>query len=372
MNAETKLMKAKVQLILENPFFATLALRMNYLADENIKTACTNGKQIKYNPGYVDSLTLDELKGVLAHEVMHTAMLHQTRRANREPRKWNHAADYAINPLLISSGFALPEGCLISKEYQSKSAEQIYNLLPDIPPDKNSDKNKSSQSQTTGGGTGDVEDAPVNFQETEAEMKQVLVQAAMVAKRQGKLPAHLEKLVKEILQPRICWREVLARFLAEIARNDYTWKKPSPRFLYCGLYLPLLENEEAGKIILIVDTSGSINNVLINQFAGEVQEISSTFNTSLQIIYVDAKVSGIQDIDRDEPVQLQPKGGGGTNFKPGFDYIEKNDLQPKAVVYLTDGECDLFPLPPDYPVLWAQFGNSEFTPPFGEVVNVAD
>lgn len=370
MNATDKIIKAKVQLILEQPFFATLALSMKYLPDNGIKTAITNGKQVNYNPAYIEALSLDEIKGVLAHEVMHTAMLHHIRRNYRDPYKWNQAADYAINPLLLSSGFVLPANCLFAKEYENKSAEQIYDLLPDLPePDRNS---KKENSQDDNGGTGDVMDAPAdtNSYEAEAEMKEALAQAAMVAKRQGKLPAYLERMVKEVLEPRISWHEVLARFLAEITKNDYSWKKPSTRYLYNELYLPSLETEETGKVILIADTSVSIKQALLNQFAGEAQDIANTFNTALQIIYVDTKVNAVQDIERDEPVNLQPKGGGGTDFRPGFEYIETNDLQPKAVVYLTDGECDLFPEEPDYPVLWAQFGNAEFLPPFGETVQV--
>lgn len=372
MNAADKLLKAKVQLILEQPFFATLALLLQYAPDPTLKTASTNGETLTYNPGYVDKLSIEEVKGLIAHEVFHIAMLHHTRRDNRNVKSWNQATDYAINPMLVASGFALPAGYLSNDRYLNKSAEQIYHLLPAPAMNEEPDV-KDDTSGNNENGFGEVMDAPPGKAPTEIEAnsKQTLAQAALIAKRQGKLPAHLERLVTEILQPRINWQEVLARFLAELSRNDYTWSKPGPRYLHTGIYLPALESTEAGKVILIADTSASVDEVLINQFAAEVQAIAHTFSIPLQIIYVDAAVKDIQDIDADEPVQLNPSGGGGTDFRPGFRYIEQHDLQPKAVVYLTDGDCTRFPSPPDYPVLWAQFGDDvAFQPPFGEAIQI--
>jgi Uncharacterized protein conserved in bacteria len=382
MNATEKILKAKIQLLLEQPFFATLVMKMQYVPDSATKTAITNGRQVKYNPAYVDQLTVDELKGVLAHVVMHTALLHHIRRNHRDNTKWNKATDYAINPLLLDSKLVLPEGYLFNQAFIGMSAEQIYGLLPSCQQNQqkaekndNNGDNNDIKPENTGnetGNTGDVQDAQadVSIQEMEAEMKQTLSQAALIAKRQGKLPAHLERLVTEVLQPKIDWRETLARFLTEIAKNDYTWKKPSSRYLHTGLYMPALESLETGSLILIADTSSSINEEILNQFAAEVQDIANTFNIPLLVIYVDAIVQGVQEIEPNEPLKLKPIGGGGTDFRPGFIYIEEKNLQPKAVLYLTDGACYNYPAEPDYPVLWAQFGKATFHPPFGEKIQV--
>ena len=267
---------------------------------------------------------------------------------------------------------------MFNPDFANKAAEHIYNLIPkpEPQPGGNQDKNGSSNNDAGNnpGEFGEVEDAPAQSEseksEEEAKMKQVLSQAVTIAKRQGNLPAGLERFINEILKPKIDWREVLAHFLVEITRNDYTWKKPNTRYLQMGLYLPCLESEEPGKVVLIVDTSGSIDEDLLNQFAGEANDIATTFGNTLTVIYVDTKVCGVQDIEPDEPVKLNAKGGGGTDFRPGFNYIEEQDLQPRAVVYITDGCCTRFPAPPDYPVLWAQFGDAEFTTPFGEVVTI--
>ncbi len=367
MDYNEKIKKARIQLILEQPFFATLSMRLTFRADPRIKTATIDGRVITYNPAYIDKLSVDELKGVIAHEIMHITMMHHTRRDHRDKSIWNNACDYAINPMLVDAGFNLPEGYLIDGRYKNASAEQIYSLIESI-----NDGDSPGSNRTDGDSTGDVEDAPTELSkhEMESEIKQALVQAAMIAKRQGKLPEFVSRLIDEMLQPKISWQEVLSRFLAEIQRNDYTWKKPSARYLYSGIYLPSLENLEAGKIILIVDTSTSIDHNMLNQFAAEVQDIINTFSMHLMVIYVDTKVQSVQEVEPDTPVQLTPKGGGGTDFRPGFRYMDQHDLQPKVVVYLTDGECTKFPAEPDYPVLWAQFGDYKFNPPFGETVQV--
>ena len=370
-----KLTKAKVQLILNQPFFALLSLSMKYVEDASIQTACTDGQQIRYNPQFVESLEVDEIKGLIAHEIMHIAMLHHTRRQGRDGKKWNVAADYAINQILIDAGFTLPKDGLISPAFANMSAEEIYSKLPDNP------NNGGNQGQGNGQGSGQdqngfggVEDAPANTEaernQIEAETKQMVSQAAMAAKQQGKLPAHLERLIEDIMQPIVNWKDVLSVFLTEKTKNDYTFRMPNKRFISQGLYLPSLESIEKGKFCLLVDTSGSIDNELLNQFAGEMQSILSDSANSLSVLFIDTEVNHVQEFEEDETIDLHPKGGGGTDFKPGFDYIEKNSIDAKAIVYFTDGYCDSMPDNSEVPTLWACYNNKNFNPKFGEVIHI--
>jgi predicted metal-dependent peptidase len=366
MLATQKLKKARVQLILDHPFFASIALRLEYIEDKQIPSTATNGKQVKYNPYFIESLPIKEIACVIAHEVLHICSLHHTRRSNRENRLWNKAADYAINPLLESAKFQLPKGALLHSRFQNMSAEHIYSMLKV----EASNEEQGSNDQ----GIGAVEDLPIsdNRQEVEAQIKHAMVQAAMVAKSQGNLPDFIGRMVSEAIQPKISWLEALHRFFSEITKSDYTWTKPSTRYLYRGLYLPALETPHLGATILIVDTSASISETKINSFAAEVQEITSIFNIPLIVIYVDTEVQGVQQFEPDEKIILHPIGGGGTDFIPGFEFINSHDLQPETIVYLTDGECYSFPPDPDCNVLWAQFGNFPFNPPFGEVIQITD
>ncbi len=367
-----KFKKAKVQLVLSEPFFASLLLRLKHVENPNIETACTDGESIEYNPAFFESMPVEEIKTVLAHEVMHVALLHHTRRQNRNADTWNRATDFAINQILVNAGFDLPKGGLLDSKYAGMGAEDIYNLLP---PAKDEDKDGEGAGQGNDpGGMGGVKDAPAKtkgeLNEIEAKVKQAVSQAAMAAKKAGKLPAEMERLVSEVLEPQIAWQDVLARFLTEIARNDYTWKKPNRRYITSGIYLPSLENEEIGKIVLIVDTSGSIDEPTLNAFAGEMQAILATFRVPFDVLYVDSEFHGVQHIEPDEQIALKPLGGGGTDFRPGFEYLDEQDEQPKCVVYFTDLECSSFPAEPEYPVLWATIGSYKNDPPFGEVIKV--
>lgn len=349
---------AKTQLIILHPFFASLALNCQFIEDRTIPTACTNGDWIKYNPDWLCKMPVDEQIFVIAHECLHKGLFHHTRRNDRDPRKWNVACDYPINEILVESGFKMPSGenaGLLDKKYYGKSADEVYNLLED----KDFPKMQ---------GMGEVVDSDKEQGEAEMQTKMQLAAAAELARQAGKLPAHLERLVGSLLETKVNWRDILIRFITEKAYSDYTWTKPNPRLMSMGTYLPKLESQETGEIILIVDTSGSIDGELLNEFATEMYEVCKFTSKELLVIYVDTRVHAPEYIE--DGLQLHPKGGGGTDFKPGFDYIEKEEKTPAAVIYFTDGFCDSYPNTPDYPVLWTVYKNETFNPPFGEVIHL--
>ena len=365
MTAKEKIVKAKVNLILNHPFYATIALKLDYIESKSIDTACTNGKYIMYNPDFIDKLDLDECVFLMAHEIMHVAYLHHTRRQGRNPRKWNIATDYAINEMLVKHGFKMIEGGLLNQAYYQKSSEEIYSLLPNNPDGGSQDP----------GGCGGVTDADSmtksELDQLEAETKQLLAQALQNAKRQGKLSENIDRLITRILQPKINWKEALAAFLINGERSDYSFKKPNSRYIYSGFYLPTLipEQNELGEICLFVDTSGSIDDEKINQFAAEMQEIVNTFGKGFSVVYIDSEVKGEEYVGEDDVIKLNPKGGGGTDFIPGFEYLEEQKRKPTCVIYLTDGFCTSFPNPPDYPVLWVLIEETDyFQPTFGETI----
>jgi predicted metal-dependent peptidase len=363
------LMKAKIQLLMSNPFFATVALGLKYDECSDIKTADVDGETMRYNPEFVNGLTVSKTKGLLAHEIIHVTNLHHTRRGVRDPEKWNEACDYAINLQLLSNGFELPDNGLVDKQYTNMSAEQIYAKLPDKPK-----KDKNDKGNGDPGGNGGVRDPQVKtkqeMQAKEAKTKQLISRAAMVAKMAGKLPAGLEEYIKELLAPVVNWKDVLNSFLTEIARNDYTWSQPSARYISQGIYLPSLRSVERGKFVLIVDTSASVNLPLLNSFAGEMQSVLSDVAEKLTVIHVDTKVQKVEEFENDDTVIFKPKGRGGTSFIPGFEHIEKEGIECACIVYFTDGDCSAFPVDPGTPTLWAVYNNKDFSPPFVDVIHV--
>ncbi|MBN2570305.1 MAG: hypothetical protein JXB42_12830 [Deltaproteobacteria bacterium] len=370
MKAGEKVTKARAGLILDQPFFASLALRLRVEVNESRETMSTDGKVLAYNSAFVNALPLDQLKGCIAHETMHLACCHHTRRGEREPKKWNVACDYAINQILVDSGMALPDGALIDPAFTGMSADEIYNRIPDCPPESGNDP----------GGCGEIDDfkgpegkepSPAEVAQEEQNWKISVVQATQQAKAMGELPGGLERLVSEIVEPKVNWREVLRRFVDQSAKNDYTWTRPNRRYMHSGLYLPALYSNELPPIVIAIDTSGSIDDDLVNQFATEVNAILQDHKTTCNVLYCDTRICGVESFTSDDlPIKFKPKGGGGTDFRPPFEWVDKQGITPACLIYLTDMYCHRFPEPPGYPVLWAKtedYGNA----PFGEEVRVS-
>ncbi|TIH14075.1 hypothetical protein D0S45_13515 [Marinifilum sp. JC120] len=229
------------------------------------------------------------------------------------------------------------------------------------------------------GGTGEVRDADEaesgdgdSGDETDKDWLLALAQATNQARDCGDLPGGLERLVEKLLYPKLDWRELLDRFISARARNDYAWTPPNRRYLHMGLYLPSLSTEQLPEVVLAVDTSGSIAPQELEQFAAELSSILEAYDTTIRVLWCDIEITGEQVFSRaDLPLELQPQGGGGTDFRPVFNFIEHKNIAPACLVYLSDMECGQFPEhEPDYPVLWARTGGAGYAPPFGEMIDV--
>ena len=364
-----KLTKARAGLILDNPFFGSLALRLQLVADPECETAWTDGQKLGYNPDFILGLSLDVTKSLIAHEVMHCACAHHVRRGSREPIKWNQAGDYAINGILQNSGFKIPAEWLTDARFTDMASEEIYNLLPD--PDPGS-----------GGGPGEVRDGkdqhgkplpPPSQAQEEQSWKVAMTQAAQQAKACGNLPADLARLVDSIVHPKLNPYEILRQFLEMSARNDYAWTPPNRRYLAQGFYLPSLRSEELPEIVIAVDTSGSVSEDDLAQFAAEISGILEAYDTKITVLYCDHALNGEPQIftREDLPLTLQARGGGGTDFRPPFRWIQNQELTPACLIYLTDLCCSAYPCDPGFPVLWAKIGQWSFDPPpFGDVIEI--
>jgi predicted metal-dependent peptidase len=355
-----RIIKARTALVLEHPFIGSIALNLPFLFDDAIPTAATNGKRIKYNPRFVEALTDEEIKFLVAHECFHPMLEHNFRRGGRSPRRWNQAGDYVINQLLTDDkiGKMIDGGLINPQLYQAGNGttDGIYNLLPE-------DNEGDDPMDDCEDGDG----SPAEKEQQAAEWKVRVAQAAQAAKMMGKMSAGLERLVESVLRPKVDWRDVLRKFVERCKNDTRSYARPNRRFLAQGMYLPSVSGESLGEMVFAIDCSGSIDQATIDQFAAEIHTVKAEGNpTAIHLIYFDSEVSHYIKFGRDDDVHVEPHGGGGTDFAPVFEYMEQHQIEPVAVIFLTDLCCNSFGNEPSCPVLWVS--TDEGTAPFGEVV----
>ncbi len=240
----------------------------------------------------------------------------------------------------------------------------VYNLLPKETEDKSAGQD--------GGALDSVKDAgqdQATISQNQSEMRVKVAQAKNAAKMCGKLSGNLERLVDEILKPRVDWKIVLRRFLNTKAKNDLSYSRPKRRFLAEDIYLPSLVGEKLGSIAVAIDCSGSVDQVLLDQFSSEIKSIFSELKPDkIEVIYFDSEILKTEVFTKNDEIKIEPLGGGGTAFSPIFDYLNKQDESPIACVVLTDLCCSDFGIEPKYPVLWATTYLEDA--PFGEITKL--
>jgi predicted metal-dependent peptidase len=229
------------------------------------------------------------------------------------------------------------------------------------------------------GGFGEVMDAtdehgqtasPAEKRRQEHEWGIAAEQALRSAKAWGHESAGIERPLSESRQSRQDWRTILRDFVAATIPADYRWTPPNRRYIASGLYLPSVERLGLGEIVIAVDTSGSIGRLELEQFAGEISAISEEAQPqAIHVVCCDAAVQCTQQFGPSEPVPLEPRGGGGTDFCPAFNWVAENNIAPVCFIYLTDLCCQSYPESPEYPVLWVT--DTRRTALFGETLRIS-
>ena len=395
--AVERIRKARTALLLDHPFFGSLLFRLKSEECHSIPTMATNGVVLRYNPAFVDTLNAATLAGVLAHEVMHPALQHHTRRSKRDPRRWNEACDYAINPLLLDAGLHLPDDVLVDPRFRGMSAEQIYNQREaEAQPEsdgesesaqgKNDDRSSESNDPTgsgnddgspsvpeSQGGIGQVIDAPEAGEDESGRDEQAreweiaVNQAATLAQQASKVPAGLKRTLEGAAEAKVDWRELLRRLWSDTIPADSSWMRPNRRHIWSGLYLPGVAREGVGEIAIAVDCSGSVNARQLRLFEAEIRSILEGQRPErVHVLYFDAEIHKVDTYMAGETLHLDPIGGGGTDFSPCFAWLNARGIRPQTLVFLTDLYGTFPDDAPDYPVLWATTGGHHA--PFGSVI----
>lgn len=335
-----------------------------------IDTMATNGDVLLYSAKFVNGLPDKELQGVLVHEVLHNCFEHHLRRRDRNAQKWNIAADYVINIVVKDAGFELPENGYLDYSYRDMTTEEVYAKLPD--------------GEGGGQGFGEVFDGAKSHDTTEIdrlsqENKIRITGAAAMnrGKAAGSMPSSLQRLINDLLEPKVDWASQFRNMVTSMVRHDYSFSRPNRRFIHQGIYLPGKVADAVGHVAVAVDTSGSINNEILDIFGAEIRAIlDEGVVEKVTVIWADAKVQHVQTFETGDELVLEPKGGGGTAFSDTFNWIEQNLEDVDMVVYLTDLEVHDFGEAPDCPVVWTVYGTrqrfAELAPnaPFGTCLHI--
>ena len=407
---ETKLAAARTRLILEKPFLGALVMHLPLKAADPkwCETTATDARAFYFNPNYIARLTLEQTQFALAHEAMHCALSHFNRRGHRMRHRWDVACDYAVNMILDEERMQPPDEALMNATYRGLTAEEIYPLLHEDPPEKTQDMhlfdndspdgeegepqeqdtsqgkgNQQSEDSSDGQGgqpeerqetgdepqqSGEAQDAPppppTDPDKLDEQWKSRLAAAAQAARQAGKLSQSMMRLVDDLLSPQLPWRALLARYMMNAARDDYSFQRTSRR--EGNALMPRLYSQSV-KAVVVMDTSGSVTKDELQEFLTEIDVLKAQVRADVTLHACDDKLdpNGPWRYAMWEAMTLPDEisGGGGTDFRSVFDWLEKDRVSPDLLVYFTDAQGRFPEREPHYPVIWLVKGKSPV--PFG-------
>jgi len=385
-----KLITARVGLLLRASFFGNLATRLKLVnADEWCSTAATDGRHFYYNSRFIQMLRPREIEFLFGHEVLHCVYDHFGRRGDRDPQLFNIANDFAVNADLIKHRVGekiTTVPCLHDPKYDGMSSEEIYDILYEKADkidigdllDKLIDEHLDGDGDADGDGDGDQEGkgkgrpqlSAADRQAIKDEIKEAMLAAAQTTDGAGNIPAGVMRMIKELTEPQMNWRELLRMNLESTIKSDYTWMRPSRRGWHMDAVMPGRKNDEMIDIAIAIDTSGSIGEKMLKDFLGEIQGIMDSFPAyKIHIVSFDTDTYNPVQYDSDNLdsiVDYEPAGGGGTDFDAIYRYLKNEDIQPRRLVVFTDGYpfgswgdenyCD---------ATWILHGTTSIVPPWG-------
>jgi predicted metal-dependent peptidase len=385
----------KTALLLHVPFFASLLLdimdvrigKYDHLFPPGAATMATDGKTIYIDEEFLSGLKLEEAVFGVCHEIGHAMWEHMSRGKVYQdtgfdgkefyPMLWNVAADYLINDMLVESKVGAikrdkdgnPEWLLSPKYKSTMSAEEVYRDLF---------KGAKVKGQLQlGDGQGKGQDVHIfdTGKISSAEMKRAIQTAIDTAKACGKLPGALKRYAEEYLEPKVKWQDVLRTTIVTAAdRDTSTWARPHRRRLaQQRMYLPRSASFGCRLIVWVWDTSGSIGQKEMNSFGGECKDIIRTCHPETTILMgCDAAVSNVHEFSSNDEIDwstTEVGGGGGTDFRPPFEWVKEQGLVPDCLIYFTD-MCGPFPSEdPGYPVIWCSTTEGQ-EGPFGKTIHI--
>ena len=356
-----KLTTARVGLLLKHPFFGNMATRMRMVdASDWCPTAATNGREFMYNKEFVEKLSEKKLEFLFAHEICHCIFDHFGRTGSRDRQLSNIAQDYAVNQILIDEriGDKITEVKICyDPKYRGMAWEEIYDELWEkaekIPMDQllkqlgemldehiNESEGPGSEGDKTKDGKSKPSLTKEEAEKLRQEIKEAMIQSAAAAGA-GKVPLGIQRMIKDLTEPKMNWREVLQMNIQSIIRNDYSFTRPNRKSQHSGAILPGMKNDQTVDVAIGIDMSGSIGDEDAKIFLSEVKGIMEQYEDyAIDIWCFDTEIYNHQRFthdDGDALLSYEPQGGGGTDFEVNWQFMKDIDLVPKKFIMFTDG-----------------------------------
>jgi predicted metal-dependent peptidase len=384
-----QLITARVGLLLRASFFGNLATRLKLVnADEWCPTAATDGRNFYYNTRFIKMLRPKEVEFLFGHEVLHCVYDHFGRRGSRDPQLWNIANDYCVNQDLKEHNvgeFITSVPCLYDKKYRGMSSEEVYDSLYEnakkidigklldqmLDEHLDGDGDEDSNGDQDGERKGRPRLSEADRQAIRDEIKEAMLAAAAASGDAGNLPAGVKRLIQELTEPKMNWRELLRMQLESTIKSDYTWMRASRKGWHMDAVMPGMKLDPMIDIAVAIDTSGSIGEAMLRDFLSEIQGIMDSFPAyRIHVFCFDTEVHNPAQYNSDNLdliTEYEPGGGGGTDFEAIYDYLKAEEIEPKRLVVFTDG----------YPfgswgdenytdTVWILHGTTTIEPPWGQ------
>jgi len=362
-----RIIVARVGLLLRHPFFGNMATRLRIqAADDWLPTAAVDGRNLYFNTQFFNAMNNKEIEFVIAHEILHCVFDHLGRREDRIPMLYNIASDYKVNNLLVRDRIGeMPKlvKCFQDFQYEADTSEEIYDKLYE-----NAEKIDISElgelldehldlegdgegSDNKDGKSGRPKYSKEELKQIRDEIKESMMQAAQAAGA-GNVPGEIQRMIKELTEPKMNWRELLRQQIQSTIKNDYTWARPSRKGWHSGAVLPGMNNDETIDVAIGLDMSGSIGDDQARDFLSEIKGIMDEYQGyNIKLWSFDTQVYNDQDFASDTGDNLldyEIIGGGGTDFDANWAWMKENDYIPKKFIMFTDG----------YP--WGSWGDEDY------------
>ena len=362
--------------------YASVIMVGKYEVRDDVPTACTNGIDCKYGSKFIKDMPDSDLRGLIMHENLHKVFQHMflwQHLYKEDGRTANMACDYVINIIIDdirkrTGGFVtLPKGGLLDRKYEGMDSQTVYNML-----------REEGDGGGSGGGEGEGFDdhdwesgeamSQEEIEQIGKDINQAIRQGQLMA---GKLGGNQSRELGSLIEPKVDWREQLREFVSSTAvgKDISTWQRVNRRWLQHDTYMPSTITESVGRIVVAIDTSGSIGTAELSKFLSEVQGICiNAMPEKVDLLYWDTDVAAHEVYTQEQLAKLtsstKPAGGGGTDVACVSKYLKDNQIKPECVIVLTDGYIYGDWGTWNAPVLWTIVGGNKVVPPMGTTIHL--